>query len=87
MTVKAYIEQIHGYLEEAGRDRKNFGIDPWISIQGLNKDEWHQRVEAWGALGASHVAVNTMGAGFTRRRRTLTRSGPSVRFSLSHGGA
>ena len=63
--VKAYIEQLHGYLEEAGRDRKNFGIDPWISIQGLNKDTWHQRVEAWRALGASHVAVNTMGAGFT----------------------
>ena len=62
---KAYIEQLHGYLEEAGRDRKNFGIDPWISIQGLNKDEWHRRVEAWRALGASHVAVNTMGAGFT----------------------
>ena len=63
--VKAYIEQLHGYLEEAGRDRKNFGIDPWISVQGLNKDEWHRRVEAWRTLGASHVAVNTMGAGFT----------------------
>ena len=63
--VKAYIEQLHGYLEEAGRDRKNFGIDPWISIQRLNKDEWHRRVEAWRTLGASHVAVNTMGAGFT----------------------
>src|SRR2546422_443740 len=62
---KAYIEQLHGYLEEAGRDRKNFGIDPWISIQGLNKDEWHHRVEAWRTMGASHVAVNTMGAGFT----------------------
>ena len=56
---------LHGYLEEAGRDRKNFGIDPWINIQGLNKDEWHRCVEAWRALGASHVAVNTMGAGFT----------------------
>ena len=63
--VKAYIEQLHAYLEEAGRDRKNFGIDPWISIQGLNKDEWHRRVEAWRGLGASHVAVDTMGSGCT----------------------
>lgn len=39
--------------------------DPWISIKGLNKDEWYRRVEAWRALGASHVAVDTMGAGFT----------------------
>jgi probable F420-dependent oxidoreductase len=63
--VRAYIEQLHGYLEEAGRDRQRFGIDPWISIQGLGKDEWHRRVEAWRALGASHVAVDTMRAGFT----------------------
>ena len=63
--VKGYMEQLHRYLEEASRDRKNFGIDPWISIQGLNKDEWRRRVGAWRALGATHVAVNTMGAGFT----------------------
>jgi len=63
--VKAYIEQLHGYLAEAGRDRSKFGIDPWISIQGLPQDEWHRRVEAWRALGATHVAVDTMRAGFT----------------------
>jgi probable F420-dependent oxidoreductase len=63
--VKAYIEQLQGYLEEAGRDRKKFGIDPWISIQGLNRDEWRRRVEAWRALGATHVAVDSMRAGFT----------------------
>ena len=44
---------------------KQFGIDPWISIQGLDKDEWRRRVEAWRALGASHLAVDTMRAGFT----------------------
>jgi probable F420-dependent oxidoreductase len=62
--VKAYIGQLHGYLEEVGRDPKSFGIDPWISIQGLDKGEWRRRVEAWRALGASHVAVDTMRAGF-----------------------
>ncbi|MBM3222492.1 MAG: LLM class F420-dependent oxidoreductase [Candidatus Tectomicrobia bacterium] len=63
--MKASLEQIHGYLEAAGRDRKQFGIDPWISIQGLGKDEWHRRVEAWRDLGATHIAVDTMRAGFT----------------------
>ena len=63
--IKAYLEQLHGYLEEAGRDRQSFGIDPWISVQGLHKDEWHRRVEAWRDLGASHLAVDTMRAGFT----------------------
>jgi len=66
--VKAYIEQLHGYLRAAGRDPQQFGIDPWISIQGLDKDAWHQRVEAWRTLGASHVAVDTMRAGLPSPR-------------------
>ncbi len=63
--MKAYIDQIHGYLDAAGRDRKQFGVDPWISIQGLGRDEWRRRVEAWRALGRHHLAVDTMRAGFT----------------------
>jgi probable F420-dependent oxidoreductase len=63
--VKVHIKRLHEYLEEAGRDPKSFGIDPWISIAGLDKDEWCRRVEAWNGLGASHVAVDTMRAGFT----------------------
>jgi alkanesulfonate monooxygenase SsuD/methylene tetrahydromethanopterin reductase-like flavin-dependent oxidoreductase (luciferase family) len=58
------VEQLDGYLREAGRDRKNFGIDPWISIGGLSQDEWSKRVEGWRALGATHIAVDTMRAGF-----------------------
>jgi len=63
--MKVYVDQLHGYLEAAGRDPKQFGIDPWISIQGLDKDEWRRRVEAWRTLGATHLAVDTMRAGFT----------------------
>lgn len=63
--MKARLEQIHGYLEEAGRDRSQFGLDPWISIGGLDQDEWRRRVVAWRDLGATHVAVDTMRAGFT----------------------
>jgi probable F420-dependent oxidoreductase len=61
---KPLVEQLEGYLTEAGRDRKSFGIDPWISIAGLKQDEWSRRVNAWRALGATHVAVDTMRAGF-----------------------
>ena len=62
--MKGYVDQLTGYLATAGRDRKPFGIDPWISIAGLDKDEWRRRVEAWRGLGASHLAVDTMRAGF-----------------------
>jgi probable F420-dependent oxidoreductase len=64
-AVKALVEQLHKYLEAAGRDRRKFGIDPWISIQGLHKDEWIKRVDAWRALGATHIAIDTMRADLT----------------------
>ena len=63
-TAKGLVAQLEKYLQEAGRDRRNFGIDPWIPIAGLPKDEWRKRVEAWQALGATHIAVDTMRAGF-----------------------
>lgn len=64
-SLKRHMELLHQSLDEAGRDRGKFGIDPWISIRGLNKDEWHQRVQIWRELGATHIAVDTMRAGFT----------------------
>ncbi|GIX49217.1 MAG: LLM class F420-dependent oxidoreductase [Candidatus Tectimicrobiota bacterium] len=63
--MQARLERLRGYLREAGRDPAHFGIDPWISIAGLAPDAWRQRVEAWRALGATHVAVDTMRAGLT----------------------
>jgi probable F420-dependent oxidoreductase len=64
-AMKRMIEQLELFLEAAGRGREPFGIDPWISIQGLSKDEWRRRVEAWRQLGATHIGVDTMRAGFT----------------------
>jgi probable F420-dependent oxidoreductase len=64
-AMKHLIEQLDKFLAAAGRDRQKFGIDPWISIQGAQKDEWRRRVEAWRQLGATHVAVDTMRAGLT----------------------
>ncbi len=64
-AAKSLIAQLEKYLHEAGRDRRNFGIDPWISIAGLTKDEWRKRLEAWKGLNATHIAVDTMRAGFT----------------------
>ena len=62
--MKVYIDLLQAHLAAAGRDRTQFGIDPWISIAGLDKGEWRRRVEAWRGLGASHLAVDTMRAGF-----------------------
>jgi probable F420-dependent oxidoreductase len=63
-VAKALVDRLHKFLEETGRDRASFGIDPWISIQGISKDEWRARVDAWRSLGATHIGVDTMRAGF-----------------------
>ena len=63
-TARDLVAQLEKYLQEAGRDRRNFGIDPWISVAGVPKDEWRKSVEAWQSLGANHIAVDTMRAGF-----------------------
>jgi probable F420-dependent oxidoreductase len=63
-VAKGLVEQVHKYLDEAGRDRASFGIDPWISVQGVSKDEWRKRAEGWRLLGATHIGVDTMRAGF-----------------------
>ena len=66
-----HLERLQGYLSDNGRDPQSFGIDPWISILDLSQDVWRQRVEAWRALGASHVAVDTMRAGFKTPREHM----------------
>ena len=62
--MRGHVERLHGYLRDNGRDPQSFGIDPWISILDLSQDVWRQRIEAWRDLGASHVAIDTMRAGF-----------------------
>ena len=63
--MKGYLDQLGRHLAAAGRDRTRFGIDPWISIAGVGRDEVRRRVEAWRALGATQLAIDTMRAGFT----------------------
>jgi probable F420-dependent oxidoreductase len=62
---KPMIATIRRYLEEEGRDPATFGIDPWISVANTGPDLWAARAQAWQAAGATHIAVNTMRAGFT----------------------
>lgn len=60
---KAALDALRGYLRDAGRDPNDFGIDVWLPTAGQTPDSWARRVEAWRALGATHLGINTMGAG------------------------
>ena len=57
------LERLRGYAREAGRDPASIGIEGRASVvRGV--EEAIERAAAWEDLGATHLAVNTMGAGF-----------------------
>ena len=61
---KRIIERLRSYIVENGRNILDVGIEPRISINKGSPDDWLKELIAWKDLGATHISVNTMGAGF-----------------------
>ena len=59
----ATMDKIRGWMKDAGRDPSEFGIDARVNANTGTPDDWHKMVEDWRALGATHLSINTMGAG------------------------
>lgn len=59
----ATVAKIRQWRAEAGRDPKEFGIDARINLGDGNPEDWRKAAEDWRALGATHLSINTMGAG------------------------
>ncbi len=57
-------DRLRSYIVEAGRDPSEVGIEPRISVSQGGPDEWAEEASAWKDLGATHISVNTMGAGY-----------------------
>ena len=60
---QALIEKVFDYAREAGRDPDSIGIEAWVSVRSRPPNAWAEDVAAWKDIGATHVSVNTMGAG------------------------
>ena len=58
------LERLRSYTREAGRDPAVLGIEARLTIRDSKLDEWVRQTEAWQKLGATHISINTMGAGF-----------------------
>ena len=69
----ATLEQVRFWAEEAGRDWSGFGIDQRISVAEGSPDDWRATAEEWRGLGATHITVVTMGAGFESPDQHLER--------------
>jgi probable F420-dependent oxidoreductase len=61
---RAAIEKIHSYAREAGRNPAAIGIEGRISAANRPTAEWLNEISAWKNLGATHLSINTMKAGF-----------------------
>ncbi len=59
----ASVKRLRDYVAEAGRDPASIGVEPMVHVAGKGPGEVAQAVAAWSALGATHVSINTMGAG------------------------
>jgi len=58
----AGLEQIRGYLAEAGRDADGFGIEAMVNYQA-GPENWRAEVEEWEKAGADYISMRGMGAG------------------------
>lgn len=64
-AMRATLERLRAWTAEAGRDPAALGIEARISAAHGDVSEWVRQTEAWQALGATHVSLNTMNAGYT----------------------
>jgi probable F420-dependent oxidoreductase len=63
-AAREYLDRLGGYLAEAGRDRAAFGLEPRLHWGNGDLDALGRASEGWRAAGATHISLNTMGAGF-----------------------
>ena len=59
------LERMRGYAREAGRDPSSIGVEGRMQFADGTPESWLQEMKAWEGLGATHVSLNTMGAGLS----------------------
>lgn len=65
------LAQLDTYLAQHGRSRADIGIEPRISWGDGDLNRMQRTLEEWRAAGATHISLNTMGAGFTTPQQHL----------------
>ena len=61
---KTVLGTLREYLAAEGRDASSFGIQAQAQARGGNPERWSRHAQAWRDLGATHLAIATMNAGF-----------------------
>ncbi len=61
---RAAIDKLRSYAREAGRNPDSIGIEGRMFAGDRPVQEWTDEINAWKKLGATHLTINTMKAGF-----------------------
>ncbi len=78
----AGIESVHEAARAAGRDPEAIGIESRVSVAGTDPSEAMQLARGFEEAGATHLSVNTMGAGFSSPQQHID----AIRaFAEAHG--
>lgn len=60
----AVLERLSGMAEAAGRDPASIPMEPRINSADGDPEFWQAQTETWAGLGATHISINTMRAGY-----------------------
>lgn len=60
---RAAVDRLRALAEAAGRDPATIGIEARVGFKDDNYAELVSLARAWRAIGATHLGINTMGAG------------------------
>ncbi len=71
-----HLDTLDRYLVGNGRSRADLGIEPRLHWGTGDLDALGRALEGWRAAGATHISLNTMGAGF----RTPTQHLDTIRI-------
>jgi alkanesulfonate monooxygenase SsuD/methylene tetrahydromethanopterin reductase-like flavin-dependent oxidoreductase (luciferase family) len=58
------VERLRGYARDAGRDPAGIGLEPRLNLATVPPAGRTDYAAAWQRLGATHLTVATMGAGY-----------------------
>ncbi len=58
------LAKLEQYLQEAGRSMADIGMEPRIRYGDGKPETWRKHAEEWEAVGATHLTMMTLGAGF-----------------------
>ncbi len=70
-AAQAALDVIYQNAELAGRPRQAIGIEARVEAARMKLEDYATFIEAWKALGATHMTISTMGAGYKTPKEHL----------------